>query len=34
MFRSGNIKVLATSRVLDEGIDVPDAFIGIVLGGS
>jgi len=34
MFRSGDITVLATSRVLDEGIDVPDASIGIVLSGS
>ena len=25
---------LATSRVLDEGVDVPDATIGIVLSGS
>jgi len=34
MFRSGDIIVLATSRVLDEGIDVPDASICIVLSGS
>ena len=34
MFRSGEISVLATSRVLDEGIDVPDATVGIVLSGS
>ncbi|MHB8360602.1 MAG: DEAD/DEAH box helicase family protein [Thermoplasmataceae archaeon] len=34
MFRSGDITVLTTSRVLDEGIDVPDASIGIVLSGS
>ncbi|MHB1440460.1 MAG: DEAD/DEAH box helicase family protein [Cuniculiplasma sp.] len=34
MFREGSITVLATSRVLDEGIDVPDASIGIVLSGS
>ena len=34
MFRSGQITVLATSRVLDEGIDVPDATVGIVLSGS
>ncbi len=33
-FRSGEVTVLATSRVLDEGIDVPDATIGIVLSGS
>ncbi|MGC8645874.1 MAG: DEAD/DEAH box helicase, partial [Thermoplasmata archaeon] len=34
MFRNGEITALATSRVLDEGIDVPDASIGIVLSGS
>ena len=34
MFREGRISVLVTSRVLDEGIDVPDASIGIVLSGS
>lgn len=34
MFRSGEITTLATSRVLDEGVDVPDASVGIVLSGS
>ena len=34
MFRDGRVTALATSRVLDEGIDVPDATIGIVLSGS
>lgn len=34
MFRRGEVRALATSRVLDEGIDVPDASIGIVLSGS
>ena len=34
MFRSGEITAIATSRVLDEGIDVPDASVGIVLSGS
>ncbi|WP_393971710.1 DEAD/DEAH box helicase family protein [Oxyplasma meridianum] len=34
MFREGKVTVLATSRVLDEGVDVPDATIGIVLSGS
>lgn len=34
MFRDGRVSVLATSRVLDEGIDVPDASVGIVLSGS
>lgn len=32
-FRSGKYNVIVTSSVLDEGIDVPDASIGIVLGG-
>ncbi|MEM0157685.1 MAG: DEAD/DEAH box helicase family protein [Thermoplasmataceae archaeon] len=34
MFKAGRVTALATSRVLDEGIDVPDASIGIVLSGS
>ena len=34
MFRNGEITALTTSRVLDEGIDVPDASVGIVLSGS
>jgi superfamily II DNA or RNA helicase len=34
MFRSGEISAIATSRVLDEGVDVPDASVGIVLSGS
>ncbi len=34
MFRNGEVNALATSRVLDEGIDVPDATVGIVLSGS
>lgn len=34
MFRTGDISALATSRVLDEGVDVPDASVGIVLSGS
>ncbi len=34
MFRNGEVNALATSRVLDEGIDVPDAMVGIVLSGS
>ena len=33
-FKSGEITVLATSKVLNEGVDVPDASIGIVLSGS
>jgi superfamily II DNA or RNA helicase len=26
--------VIVTSQVLDEGVDVPDASVGIVLGGT
>jgi superfamily II DNA or RNA helicase len=33
-FGSGNYKVIVTSQVLDEGVDVPDASVGIVLGGT
>jgi superfamily II DNA or RNA helicase len=33
-FRSGKITALATSKVLNEGVDVPEASIGIVLSGS
>ncbi len=33
-FRSGDYKVLITSKVLNEGIDVPEASIGIVVSGS
>ncbi|MBA3455712.1 MAG: DEAD/DEAH box helicase [Deltaproteobacteria bacterium] len=33
-FHSGEISVLVSSQVLDEGIDVPDADIAIVVGGS
>lgn len=34
MFRRGDVTAIATSRVLDEGVDVPDASIGIILSGS
>lgn len=33
-FRSGVYKAVVTSKVLDEGIDVPDADVGIVLSGT
>lgn len=33
-FRSGRYSKLATGRVLNEGVDVPDASIAIVLSGS
>ncbi|MDA8144148.1 MAG: helicase-related protein, partial [Thermoplasmatales archaeon] len=34
MFRDGRVTALVTSRVLDEGVDVPDAMVGVVLSGS
>ena len=34
IFRSGGVTAIATSRVLDEGVDIPDASIGIILSGS
>jgi len=33
-FRQGEINVLVTSKVLNEGVDVPEAGIGIVISGS
>jgi len=33
-FGNGKYKVIVTSQVLDEGVDVPDASVGIVLGGT
>lgn len=33
-FRSGRMRILVSCRCLDEGIDVPDANIGIVLSSS
>ncbi|MEM3775893.1 MAG: DEAD/DEAH box helicase family protein [Metallosphaera sp.] len=32
-FRTGDYKVIVASNVFDEGVDVPDASVGIVLGG-
>jgi superfamily II DNA or RNA helicase len=33
-FRSGEYKVIVTSQVLDEGVDVPDASVGFILSGT
>ena len=33
-FRNGTYKVLVTNRVLNEGVDVPEAAVGIVLSGT
>jgi len=33
-FRAGNYRALVTSKVLDEGVDVPDANVGVILSGS
>ncbi|KAB8033501.1 DEAD/DEAH box helicase [Fluviispira multicolorata] len=33
-FRSGKFNILVTSKVLNEGVDVPDANIAIVVSGS
>ncbi len=33
-FRENKIRVIATSKVLDEGVDVPDASVAIILSGS
>lgn len=33
-YRNGNLRILVSCRGLDEGIDVPEASIGIVLSGS
>jgi superfamily II DNA or RNA helicase len=33
-FKAGTVTVLSTSKVLNEGVDVPEASIGIVLSGS
>lgn len=33
-FRAGDYPVLVTSKVLNEGVDVPEASIGIVISGS
>lgn len=33
-FKSGKYNVVVTSRVLDEGVDVPDAELGIIMSGT
>lgn len=33
-FRAGQYRAIVTSRVLNEGVDVPEAKIAIILGGS
>lgn len=33
-FKSGALEVIATVRTLDEGVDVPEADLGIVLAAS
>ncbi len=33
-FKKGDINVIVTTRVLDEGIDVPDADVAIIVSGS
>jgi len=33
-FGSSKYKVIVTSQVLDEGMDVPDASVGLILGGT
>jgi len=33
-FKKGEINVIVTTRVLDEGIDVPDADVAIIVSGS
>ena len=33
-FRNGSLRAIATSRVLNEGIDVPEAKVAVILGGS
>jgi superfamily II DNA or RNA helicase len=33
-FRRGELRALVSARVLNEGIDVPDADVGVVVGGT
>lgn len=33
-FRNGELRILISCRALDEGVDVPDAAVGIILSGT
>ena len=33
-FKQGKITKLSTSRILDEGVDVPDASVAVIISGS
>lgn len=33
-FASGELRVIASARVLNEGVDVPDADVAVIVGGS
>ncbi|NIQ07025.1 MAG: ATP-dependent helicase, partial [Candidatus Korarchaeota archaeon] len=33
-FRRGRTRIIVTTTVLDEGVDVPDASVSIIVGGS
>ena len=33
-FKEGHLKILVTSKVLNEGVDVPEASVGVVVSGS
>jgi superfamily II DNA or RNA helicase len=33
-FREGSYRAIATSKVLDEGIDVPEASLGVIMSGT
>jgi superfamily II DNA or RNA helicase len=33
-FKKGQYKIIVTTKVLDEGTDVPDANMGIILSGT
>ena len=33
-FRSGDIRILIACKAIDEGVDVPDAAVGIILSGT